>query len=58
MRDIFGLIGLFLLCIAFFILLIGACFLQPYMEAKTYNRLTGANVTTWDAIWVKLVVVK
>lgn len=21
-------------------------------EARTYSRLTGANVTTWDALWV------
>jgi hypothetical protein len=25
-----------------------------YLEAKTYNRLTGAKVSTWDAIWVDL----
>lgn len=23
-------------------------------EAETYNRLTGANVSTWDALWVEL----
>ena len=23
-------------------------------EAKTFNRLTGSNVTTWDALWVEL----
>lgn len=26
----------------------------PYMEARTFNKLTGANVSTWDAIWVNL----
>jgi hypothetical protein len=25
-----------------------------YMEARTYNKLTGAHVTTWDAMWVDL----
>lgn len=25
-----------------------------HMEAKTYNKVTGANVTTWDALWVTL----
>ena len=24
------------------------------MEAKTFNRLTGSSVTTWDAMWVNL----
>lgn len=24
------------------------------MEAKAYNRLTGAHATTWDAMWVEL----
>jgi hypothetical protein len=24
------------------------------MEANTFNRLTGASVTTWDAMWVEL----
>ena len=24
------------------------------MESKTYNKLTGAHTTTWDAIWVEL----
>ena len=28
-----------------------------YMEARTYNKLTGANVTTWDAIWIDLRVI-
>jgi hypothetical protein len=25
-----------------------------YFEASTYRKLTGANVTTWDAMWVEL----
>lgn len=29
-------------------------FFQPMMEAATYNRLTGKNVSTWDAMWVDL----
>lgn len=31
----------------------GAVF-SAYMEAAAYNRVTGKNVTTWDAIWVDL----
>jgi hypothetical protein len=43
--------GLCVACVAF---VIGMALLQPYMEAKTYRKLTGADVTTWDAIWVEL----
>jgi hypothetical protein len=24
------------------------------MEARAYNRVTGANVSTWDAMWIEL----
>jgi ABC-type spermidine/putrescine transport system permease subunit II len=24
------------------------------MESRTYNRLTGASTTWWDAVWVEL----
>lgn len=23
-------------------------------ESRTYNKLTGANTTAWDALWVEL----
>jgi hypothetical protein len=25
-----------------------------YFEAQSYNRVTGANVSTWDAMWLDL----
>ncbi len=25
-----------------------------YFEAEAYNRHTGANVSTWDAMWIEL----
>lgn len=25
-----------------------------YFEARTYQKLTGKEVTTWDAMWVEL----
>lgn len=28
--------------------------IQPWMESQVYNRLTGANTTVWDAIWLEL----
>lgn len=36
------------------------CLLLPFlwfcfhMESKTYNKLTGAHTTWWDAAWVEL----
>ena len=27
---------------------------KSHMEAKAYNRLTGSNATTWEAMWVQL----
>ena len=24
------------------------------LEARAYNRITGSNVTTWEAMWVEL----
>lgn len=27
---------------------------QPIMEARAYNKLTGKNVSAWDAFWVDL----
>ncbi len=27
---------------------------KAYFEAKAFNRLTGKNATTWEAIWVEL----
>lgn len=27
---------------------------SSYFEARTYNKLTGAHTTTWDAMWVQL----
>lgn len=34
---------------------IGALWIgASFMEARTYSRLTGHTVTTWDAMWVSL----
>ena len=27
---------------------------RSYMESKTYNKITGAETTWWDAMWVEL----
>ncbi len=37
-------------------ILVTICFLivQPYFEAKSFNRLTGGNATYADAFWSEL----
>ena len=37
-----------------FVLLVLIGLLQPAFEAAAYNRVTGANVTYWDAVWLDL----
>ena len=36
------------------LLCIGMILVKPYFEAKAYNRLTGSNVSTWDAWFLEL----
>ena len=40
--------------VAVILLVIVLGFLQAKMESDTYNRLTGAHTTWWDACWVEL----
>jgi len=28
--------------------------IRSHFEARAYNRVTGATVTTWDAMWIEL----
>ena len=35
-------------------LVLSSWFGASAMEAKAFNRATGKNVSTWDAMWVKL----
>ncbi len=35
-------------------LALGGWVFSSYQEARTYERLTGKHVTTWDAMWVDL----
>ncbi len=39
---------------AFFLVSIGCWVAHSYYESETYNRLTGAHTTWWDAMWVEL----
>lgn len=40
--------------IILFLIMIGFVLIQPFMESQTFNKLTGADTTVWDAIWVEL----
>jgi len=46
----------FVLIIAAIVLLIGVggWIVRSHFEAKTYTRLTGKQVSTWEAMWVEL----
>lgn len=42
-------------CIALVIGVVSAVWVfKSTMESRTYNRLTGAKTTWWDAMWVEL----
>jgi hypothetical protein len=28
--------------------------IASHFEAQSYNRVTGSNVTTWEAMWIEL----
>ena len=32
----------------------GAWIVQSHFEARAFNRVTGSDVSTWDAMWVEL----
>ena len=44
-------LGFFAVLLAFFMVV---WVFKSAMEAKAYNRLTGADATTWEAMWVSL----
>lgn len=35
-------------------LMLASFVVGAYFEARTYERLTGREVSTWDALWVEL----
>lgn len=52
-RNGWTLIEVAIVCLIFLVLVFFAT-IQPRMESKTYNKLTGADTTWWDALWVEL----
>lgn len=42
------------LCVLVLIAIVALAALQPLFESQAYNRLTGAQTTYWDALWLEL----
>ena len=51
-RDEWKVGGIVLL--VFSLLYLAAVTIFAHQESATYNRLTGAHTTAWDALWVEL----
>ena len=47
-------VGLVVLCVLLFAIIIGGWVGYSFFEAKTYNKITGSNLTTFDAMFVEL----
>lgn len=50
-RPVTMVVGAVLVAAAF---VIGCHVFKSAMEAAAYNRATGSNVSTWDAMWIEL----
>ena len=50
-NDFFVYVGITVLIL---IVICGSKVFFSHMEAKTFNKHTGADVSTWDALWVNL----
>ncbi len=53
-EKIENVVGYLIVCVLIAALLFAIVVVPAYFESAAYNRLTGANTTTWDAIWLDL----
>lgn len=44
------------LIVGLFMLLFSLSICSAYYKAKAYNRITNSNVTTWEAMNIKLII--
>lgn len=51
MKDYFLLISIFVI---FLLIFVCSWIFQSHMEAQSFNKITGENISTWDAMWVQL----
>ena len=58
MPDKQEILAVVVILVFFTLIAFGGWVGQSYFEARTYTRLTGRNVTTWDAMWVDLRVIE
>lgn len=49
-----GGLGIGIVMIVAIAISIAAWIISSKMEAEAYNRVTGENVSTWDAMWIEL----
>jgi len=54
LQKAFDLIHTGALVVVVIVFLVACALIQPWMESQAYNRLTGAQTTVWDAIWIEL----
>ncbi len=52
--EIMKYLETFVVTVLFLSIVIGAVVGHSYFEAKAFNRATGQQVTTWDAVWIQL----
>lgn len=45
---------MFVIVLVVLLLALGAWIFTSAMEARAYNRATGSDVSTWDAMWIEL----
>ncbi len=53
-RQVEVVVACVIAAVAFLAFVVGIPWFCASMEARAYNRVTGAEVTTWDAVWLDL----
>lgn len=53
-KDLKALLMPVILLIFFVVFGLSHWVVRSYFEAQAYNRITGSNVSTWDAMYVEL----
>lgn len=53
-RSRIDLILAVLVVVGFAVVFGGGWWVHSFMEASAYNRITGSDVSTWEAMWVNL----
>jgi cytosine/uracil/thiamine/allantoin permease len=54
MESIKSLVAILGLLLIILLIALGPWVCKSYFEAAAFNRATGKNVSTWDAMWIEL----